>query len=586
DHPADSEYNEGATSNTVTWSPSEAHPSHYIVYRNDTEIAAASWDGSPITVNVDGLSVGVYNYTIMVYDTSGNWVSDTVLVRVYETTLPIIDQPGNIDYEAGTTGNTIIWTPSDAYPSHYTVYRNDTEIVSASWDGGSITVYVDGLNVGVYNYTIMVYDTSGNWIRDIIIVTVYDISPPMIDQPLDVEYGEGTTGNTVTWTPSDAYPSHYVIYQNDTPVISDSWDGSSITKDVDGLSVGVYNYTIAVYDTSGNWVSDIVLVTVAVSDMIPPIIDHPLDVEYEEGTTGNTISWTPSDVHPSLYVVYQNGTMVALAIWNGTSVTINIEGLSMSVYNYTIVVYDTFGNWVRDTVFVTVDTLTSPTIDQPTDMDYEEGTTGNTITWIPGDVYPSHYVVYRNDIEVASASWDGNAITVEVDGLSVGLYNYTIVVYDTSGNWVRDTVILTVVDTTIPTIDHPADIYYEEGISGNTIIWTPSDAHPFHYVVYLNGTEVISDSWNGSLIIVEVDGLSVGVYNYTIVVYDTSGNSVSDANLIIVLPHTTTTTTTTTTATTTTTSEDMTGLIIVFLGVGGIGVIFVVLILMRFRRGS
>ncbi|MHA1881655.1 MAG: hypothetical protein ACTSUO_01235, partial [Candidatus Thorarchaeota archaeon] len=484
------------TSNTVTWSPSEAHPSHYIVYRNDTEIAAASWDGSPITVNVDGLSVGVYNYTIMVYDTSGNWVSDTVLVRVYETTLPIIDQPGNIDYEAGTTGNTIIWTPSDAYPSHYTVYRNDTEIVSASWDGGSITVYVDGLNVGVYNYTIMVYDTSGNWICDIIIVTVYDISPPMIDQPLDVEYGEGTTGNTIIWTPSDAYPSHYVIYQNDTPVISDSWDGSSITIDVDGLSVGVYNYTIAVYDTSGNWVSDIVLVTVAVSDMIPPIIDHPLDVEYEEGTTGNTI------------------------------------------------------------------------------------------TWIPGDVYPSHYVVYRNDIEVASASWDGNAITVEVDGLSVGLYNYTIVVYDTSGNWVRDTVILTVVDTTIPTIDHPADIYYEEGISGNTIIWTPSDAHPFHYVVYLNGTEVISDSWNGSLIIVEVDGLSVGVYNYTIVVYDTSGNSVSDANLIIVLPHTTTTTTTTTTATTTTTSEDMTGLIIVFLGVGGIGVIFVVLILMRFRRGS
>ncbi|MFB0544911.1 MAG: hypothetical protein ACETVN_04300 [Asgard group archaeon] len=43
-----------------------------------------SWDGGPITVIVDGLSVGTYVYKCTVYDTSGNSASDTVPVMVTE----------------------------------------------------------------------------------------------------------------------------------------------------------------------------------------------------------------------------------------------------------------------------------------------------------------------------------------------------------------------------------------------------------------------------------------------------------------------------------------------------------------------
>jgi parallel beta-helix repeat protein len=134
-------------------------------------------------------------------------------------------------------------------------------------------------------------------------------------------------------------------------------------------------------------------------------------------------------------------------------------------------------------------------------------------------------------------------------------------------------------ETTTPTIDQPASMNYVEGITGNTITWTPSDEHPSHYVVYRNGTVVVLANWDESSITVEVDGLSVGVYNYTIVVYDTSGNWASDTVLIIVLSQTTTTSTTIT-------NGDVTSLVILFLGVGGIGVVIVVLILMRHRRGS
>ena len=139
-------------------------------------------------------------------------------------------------------------------------------------------------------------------------------------------------------------------------------------------------------------------------------------------------------------------------------------------------------------------------------------------------------------------------------------------------------------ETTTPTIDQPADMDYEEGTTGNTITWTPSDAHPSHYVVYRNGTEVALASWNGNSITVEVDGLNVGIYDYRIVVYDTSGNSNSDTVIVTVISTTTTPTTTTTTTTTTTetTLPDNT-MLIVFGGVG-VAIVAAVIVVMRFRR--
>lgn len=85
-----------------------------------------------------------------------------------------------------------------------------------------------------------------------------------------------------------------------------------------------------------------------------------------------------------------------------------------------------------------------------------------------------------------------------------------------------------------PSIDHPADVTYKVGESGNTITWHPTDANPASYLVYTNNEELISDTWDGKSISINVDGLEVGVYNYTIVVFDGSGNSVGDTVIVIV----------------------------------------------------
>ena len=82
DHPSDEEYDEGTLGHSITWSPVETNPSHYVVYQNSTEVGEGNWDGNPIIVSIDGLDPGVYNYTITVYDIYTNWVSDDVIVTV------------------------------------------------------------------------------------------------------------------------------------------------------------------------------------------------------------------------------------------------------------------------------------------------------------------------------------------------------------------------------------------------------------------------------------------------------------------------------------------------------------------------
>ncbi|MDF1539019.1 MAG: hypothetical protein P1Q69_08955, partial [Candidatus Thorarchaeota archaeon] len=105
------------------------------------------------------------------------------------------------------------------------------------------------------------------------------------------------------------------------------------------------------------------------------------------------------------------------------------------------------------------------------------------------------------------------------------MYNVTIIVYDEGGNGETSTVWITVLDDmTLPTIDVPDDISYDEFSPGHWLTWTPSDDNPDTYVIYENGTVVDSGPWDGSAVAIQIDGLSYGSYNYTCVVQDIGNN--------------------------------------------------------------
>ncbi|MFW9847326.1 MAG: right-handed parallel beta-helix repeat-containing protein, partial [Candidatus Thorarchaeota archaeon] len=163
---------------TVTWEASDAHPGTYTVFMDEEEFAAGSWSTGIIEINIDGQTEGMHVFYMVVRDLDGNSAGDTVKVLFLDdNTDPTIDSPDDITYTHGTTGNNIIWSPSDDYPDTYRVTIDGELLMSAAWGGSRVVVVVDGLDVGEYVFELTVFDGSGNSQSDSVAVIVEALEP-------------------------------------------------------------------------------------------------------------------------------------------------------------------------------------------------------------------------------------------------------------------------------------------------------------------------------------------------------------------------------------------------------------------------
>ncbi len=91
-------------------------------------------------------------------------------------------------------------------------------------------------------------------------------------------------------------------------------------------------------------------------------------------------------------------------------------------------------------------------IDSPDDVTYDAGTSGHSIEWsVESGLVPGSYMIERNGSVVASGTWDGSSISLSIDGLDVGVYEFFITVTDYIGRTVTDTVLVTVLSSTTGT---------------------------------------------------------------------------------------------------------------------------------------
>ncbi|MHA2323330.1 MAG: hypothetical protein ACXACG_16995 [Candidatus Thorarchaeota archaeon] len=260
--PDDLEYEFGMTGNNVTWTLSAEVGNPYIIYLDEGVLDSGTCDGQTISISTDSFSVDLHNLTVWCNTTYGI-VNDTVWVQVHPSTPPTMDHPPDVTYVVGETGNTIEWYPIEMYPSSFSLYLDGVVEESGSWNGSSFIYNVDGYDVGVVEYLLNVFDLAGNNNSDLVMVHI--LAEPdvlTIDHPDDIVYNVGNTGNNITWTPSSYYPGMYQLFVNNELVDSGLWFGDQIVVDVDGLSPGIYNYTLRVLNIDEESVSDEVIVTV------------------------------------------------------------------------------------------------------------------------------------------------------------------------------------------------------------------------------------------------------------------------------------------------------------------------------------
>jgi len=234
------------------------------------------------------------------------------------------------------------------------------------WDdyGGVGYYYVPGSGGGIDHYP-----------------RVLDFDDPIISSPLDFIMEQASTGNYILWTVTDKTPDSYEVYLNESIYESSDSIISEVNINIDGLGLGAHNFTLVVYDLVGNHASDTVIVFV--EDTLPPAINNPDDIYYVLEEVGHTISWQYTDPNPEEYTIFKNGTVVKSGLLNLTSdmISIDVDGLEIGIYNYTIKMSDSFGNNITDTVFVVV---TEYPITSVTDTTSTSGSTNTTSSTTEG----------------------------------------------------------------------------------------------------------------------------------------------------------------------------------------------------------
>jgi hypothetical protein len=236
------------------------------LYSDDVHVVTA--DGSPDLGDTSGL--------LYCRDSEYDLYNDWMLVRKYTDSEPVhglwgasesamtLDSPADLTYEAGTTGHTIEWSVFSFHPARYLRMLNFAILDNITWDGSDVGISVDGLDPGSHSYTLQIFNTFGYSLIDSVTVNVEDTTDPVLTHPESVEYTEGTPGNTIEWTMDDLYPSGYELHIDGDLLLSGDWNttGESLTISVDGLPAGLYNFSLAAIDESGNSAIDYVTVTV------------------------------------------------------------------------------------------------------------------------------------------------------------------------------------------------------------------------------------------------------------------------------------------------------------------------------------
>ncbi len=299
----------------------------------------------------------------------------------------------NLEYEYGTTGNTISWTITGTRvegEKTYEIMLNDNAVDNGSWsEGETISFNVDGLSLGTHVYTIRATAgdtiTSGYTVR----VTVIPIIPKIeISTSGYLQYEEGSIGNNISWTiiGIEVDSGSYQITRNGSNIDSGGWvNGSPVEISVDGLDIGSYNYTLSA--TSGTVDPQEASIDVSVIPSSERIeISSASTFGYEINSTGNFISWTINGINlvNGFYQITFNGSTIDSAGWSdGETVITNVDGLPLGSYTYTLEATGGTADPQEKSIVVTVMTEEEYSNYTPPDNNDDDGDYNNGVAGYP-----------------------------------------------------------------------------------------------------------------------------------------------------------------------------------------------------------
>ncbi|MCE7733305.1 MAG: hypothetical protein GPJ54_00410 [Candidatus Heimdallarchaeota archaeon] len=365
----------------LSWTVNSGEFGYYEIFRDEVKIQLnpynsqvnwGTWTNNKIINYTDftRLPEGTYNFTINMYDTEGNFYTDTVWIT--STTAPFAISTiyadngtmfiGEITTDAKPNS---FWYIYGGLSGSYDIYRNDTIVQQGTftYDQIKYNYWVelnDGpiFSPGIYNYTIHATDSSNAVVTDTIWIIVKGHAILSVSSPSDQTYLTIQNFN-ISWDVSGE--STYTFQQTFSVSTNGTWthtpnfgnwlDGDKITITDGLLPVGVYNYTMELRNST-HTVSDFVLITII--NPILPTITIPADITVYSDQTFDLI-WSVDTTLEGSYEILKNGSKYTEGNWSdGVIITITDGPLLTGYYNFTILITTSEGNSASFSVFVTV----------------------------------------------------------------------------------------------------------------------------------------------------------------------------------------------------------------------------------------
>jgi hypothetical protein len=280
---------------------------------------------------------------------------------------PIITGPGDQDVLFSTENVTLTWTLEDEYPFSIEVWVDDLLNATIDWTNTTF-VYVFNVSaafpsfaLGEYEIKLVAIDQNSNFAEDMITFRIYENVTPIIEGPEPVEFTFSETGYSLSWNITEENPSMYDIRKNNESLANGTIDPDEpfIEYSLDGLEIGVHNFTLYVNDTSGNTATHSVLVTVLGDSVDPEITYTPATIRYAQGDSHQVYNWSATDDFMDYYEILVDGVVVVTADWTTELIEFDFSGLKEGEHTVTLRVYDLGGNMAESTVMVYVSVSTA-----------------------------------------------------------------------------------------------------------------------------------------------------------------------------------------------------------------------------------
>ncbi|MDP7264767.1 MAG: PKD domain-containing protein, partial [Candidatus Thermoplasmatota archaeon] len=382
---------------------------------------------------------------------------------------------------------------------------------------------------GNYTLTLTVTDIGGAKDTDSIYVNVLDITPPTVimtpSSNLTVDFGTSLyLDGSASFDPEDGQVINFTWSVEGPSSYDDTVFGENVSYTFTEL--GLFTVVLNVSDASGNAGQG--SFTVTVNDPLPPLADTGPDITINQH---ESVRFNGSESSDNVRITKYNWSFV----YDDT--LINLTGLApgftfdiADIYTVTLKVTDTYGNWARDNMTVTVVDITKPlaiagddaVVDQHHMVAFNgSGCSDNiyvtNLTWTFTDIDP--IILYGNSPEYIF----NNA----------GVYAVNLTATDAMGNWANDSMTVTVNDIEAPNADAGGDRVV--GVS-ETVHFTGNESS--------DNVGIVNYFW--SFVFVGHDGVlktvevptatytfsTMGIYEVTLTVKDMAGNI--DSDIIIV----------------------------------------------------